>query len=158
MTTSQIIVKIIFDVIICGIMVYASIDDIKTRTVKPVFQIAVAVVSLLHLIYTFVFVSATTGLYLLAAGALLFVIYFIMYEIFKGGIGGADIKVSAVLAMYLGLLPAVVMVVGHTVAALVYKYYMKFAKHKYVERVALMPFLFAGFIMAEIVAWLIKLL
>ena len=157
MSQSQIIVKIIFDVLICAVMILASIDDVKTRKVRPVFQIVLAVLAVAHLIYTFIAVGASSGLYLLAAGALLFVVYFAIYEIFKGGIGGADFKVSTTLALYLGVIPAVVMVIGHTLAGLCYKYYMKLVHHKYIERVALMPFLLAGFIIADALDWVTKL-
>ena len=78
----------------------------------------------------------------------------LMVLIFKKGIGGADTKVSSMMALYLGLVPSVIMVVGHFVSAIIYVVYEKLKNHKYVASVPLMVFIGIGYLITIIIKWL----
>lgn len=160
------IIEAIFDFIIGGVLVFAAIDDAKTRIVKPSIQWTLLGVTLAH--FLFVLIVALTHSYpdinlwsaleLPLAGALMFIVYIVLVLVFKSGIGGADTKVSSIMAFYLGLVPSVIMVVGHFVSAIVYVVYEKLAKHKHVASVPLMVFIGIGYLITLIIKWLIIIL
>lgn len=157
------IIGAIFDLIIGGVLVFAAIDDAKTRIVKPSIQWTLLGVTLAHFLFVLIvalthscpdIVDLWSALELPLAGALMFIIYIVLVLVFKSGIGGADTKVSSIMAFYLGLLPSVIMVVGHFVSAIVYVVYEKLAKHKHVASVPLMVFIGIGYLITLIIKWL----
>ena len=83
----------------------------------------------------------------------MFAIHVILLAIFKTGIGGADAKINSIMALYLGLIQAVIMIVVHAVAALLYVLGMKIAKKKTVASVRLMPFILIGFVVTKVIWW-----
>ena len=84
----------------------------------------------------------------------MFAIYITLVLIFKKGIGGADTKVSSMMAFYLGLWPSVIMVVGHFLSAIIYVVYEKLKNHKHIASVPLMVFIGIGYLVTLIVKWL----
>jgi prepilin signal peptidase PulO-like enzyme (type II secretory pathway) len=87
------------------------------------------------------------------AGALMFVIYITLVLIFKTGIGGADTKVSSIMALHLGLANGALLVFTHFIAAMIYAAYMSIVKHKRIASVPLMVFIAIGFAITMIIKW-----
>lgn len=150
---------IILDIAIFIILLLASKQDIKTRIVPPKYQIALAICSILNLLIKFFVIKDTSSaLNCLLTGLGLFAIYITFVLLGKGGIGGADTKISSLMASYLGLTQTVIFMISHCVVALIYTIY-RFVKHKeQIKSVPLMPFLAAGFIIARIIYWLSTIL
>ena len=146
---------IILDIAVFIILLFASKQDIKSRMVSPKYQIALAVCSTLNLLVKFFIIKDTSGaLNCLLTGLGLFVIYIAFVLLGKGGIGGADTKVSSLMASYLGLKQTVIFMISHCVVALIYTIY-RFVRHKeQIKSVPLMPFLAAGFVIARIIYWI----
>jgi Flp pilus assembly protein protease CpaA len=151
----NIISTIILDIAILVILLLASNQDIKTRIVPPKYQIALAVCSVANLIVKFFIVKDTSSaLSCLFTGVGLFVIYILFVLIGKGGIGGADTKVSSLMALYLGFQQTILFMIAHCVVALIYTLY-RFIKHKeQIKSIPLMPFLAAGFVIVRIIYWI----
>ncbi len=156
------IISAIFDLAMGGILVFAAIDDVKTRIVKPWIQYTILGISVSHFLFV-LFADLFSGIAeitwwdwaeLLFAGALMFTIYIALVLIFKKGIGGADTKVSSMMAFYLGVWPSVIMVVGHFLSAIIYVVYEKLKNHKHIASVPLMVFIGIGYLVTLIVKWL----
>ncbi len=155
------IISAIFDLVVLGIIFFAAKDDAKTRIVRPSIQLSLLGVAIAH--FLFVLGTALWGnlesvvlwdaLELPLSGILMFAIYITLVLVFKTGIGGADTKVSSIMSMYLGLLPAVIMVVGHFVSAIVYVVYEKVKHNKHIASVPLMVFIGIGYLLTLIIKW-----
>lgn len=156
------IISAIFDLVVLGIIFFAAKDDAKTRIVRPSIQLTLLGVSVAH--FLFVLGTALWGnlesvalrdaITLPLSGLLMFAIYITLVLVFKTGIGGADTKVSSIMAMYLGLFPAVIMVVGHFLAAMIYVVYEKVRYNKHIASVPLMVFIGIGYAITLIIKWL----
>ena len=155
------IISAVFDLLVGGIILFAALDDAKTRIVRPSIQWSLLGVSVAH--FLFVLWTAYFGNLpevvpfdaweLPLSGALMFAIYITLVLVFKSGIGGADTKVSSIMAMYLGLVPAIIMVVGHFVSAIAYVVFEKVKNHKHIASVPLMVFIGIGYILTLIIKW-----
>jgi len=154
MEIAKIVIQAVMDAAMIVIMVLAALEDAKTGIVHPRYQIMIFALAVLHLPYAFIFEGWVSGVMHIAAGILLWGVQLLIFAIFKSGVGGADFKVSGSLALYLSLIPGLVMVLSHGLAAIGYALYMRFIKHKHKESVRLMPFLLIGFVIARIVGWI----
>ena len=161
--TLYIIISAIFDVIVGALIAFAAFDDGKTRIVRPSIQWALlgtATAHFLFMLYTAYWgnipelVIPWDAWELLVSGVLMFTIYITLVLVFKTGIGGADTKVSSIMALYLGILPSIIMVVGHFVSAIVYVVYEKIRHHKHIASVPLMVFIGIGYIIALAIKWI----
>lgn len=146
-------VELCFDIVVLAVLIFASIDDIKTRIVRPVFQLIILSIAVLHTIFAFGHYGWRIGITYIATGVLMFLIYIVMLLIFKTGIGGADTKVTSSLALYLGVWPAIIMVLVHGIAGVGYAGFMEVTKKKHVKSVPLMIFLAIGFVAARGLYW-----
>lgn len=148
------IFTIILDIAVLVILLMASKEDIKTRIVPPKYQIALAVCSGLHLLLkVFIEQDYKGAINCLLTGIGLFAIYIIFVLVGKGGIGGADTKVTSLLALYLGLGQTVILMLTHCIAAIVYTIF-RFVKDKIqTKSVPLMPYLAIGYAAARIFYW-----
>lgn len=159
--TLYIVINIIFDAIVAGFILFAAFDDGKTRIVRPSIQIGLlctATAHFLFMLYTAYWgnpdlVTPWEAWELLMSGVLMFVIYITLVLVFKTGIGGADTKVSSIMAFYLGLIPSIIMVAGHFISAIIYVVYEKIRHNKYVASVPLMVFIGIGYLITLIIKW-----
>ena len=149
------ILSIILDIAVMVILLFASKEDVKTRIVPPKIQIALAVCSVLNLLNKFFIIKdVKDAVNCLITGIGLFLIYIIFVLVGKGGIGGADTKVSSLLALFLGLKQTIILMLTHCIVAIIYTAY-RFIKHKeQLKSVPLMPFLAIGFFVARLVYWI----
>lgn len=161
--TLYIIISVIFDVIIAALIGFAAFDDGKTRIVRPGIQWALlgtATAHFLFMLYTAYWgnlpelVTPWDAWELLVSGILMFTIYITLVLVFKTGIGGADTKVSSIMAFYLGLIPSIIMVVGHFASAIIYVVYEKVRHHKHIASVPLMVFIGIGYIITLAYKWI----
>lgn len=155
--TTYYIVRGILDLIVLAIMIYASIDDVKTRYVKPRFQISLLVIAVINLGFQFfAFPGDIWGhaMSCLLSGIGMFVLYITLVLVFKSGIGGADTKVSSTMALYLGLSESIIMMLMHLVAALGYSAFSKAVMKKHVASVPLMIFILIGYVVARATFWI----
>lgn len=160
--TLYIIISAIFDLIVAGLILFAALDDGKTRIVRPSIQwglLGTATAHFLFMLYTAYWgnlesVKPWDAWQLLLSGVLMFVIYITLVLVFKTGIGGADTKVSSIMALYLGLVPAIIMVVGHFASAIIYVVYEKIRHHKHIASVPLMVFIGIGYLITLAVKWI----
>lgn len=160
--TLYIIISAIFDLIVAGLILFAALDDGKTRIVRPSIQwglLGAATAHFLFMLYTAYWgnlesVKPWDAWQLLLSGVLMFVIYITLVLVFKTGIGGADTKVSSIMALYLGLVPAIIMVVGHFASAIIYVVYEKIRHHKHIASVPLMVFIGIGYLITLAVKWI----
>lgn len=156
------IIEAIFDLLVGCVITFAAIDDAKTRIVKTKIQLTLLGIAVAHFLFVLVvaltnsldIVNLWSALELPAAGVLMFAIYITLVLIFKTGIGGADTKVSSIMALYLGLFPSIIMVVGHFVSAIFYVVYQKVKNHKHIASVPLMVFIGIGYLITLIIKWL----
>lgn len=156
------IISIIFDVIVAGFILFAALDDGKTRIVRPSIQwglLATATAHFLFMLYVAYWgniesIQPWNAWQLLIAGVLMFAIYITLVLVFKTGIGGADTKVSSIMAFYLGLVPSVIMVVGHFASAIIYVVYKKIRYNKYIASVPLMVFIGIGYLITLAIKWI----
>lgn len=146
------IVQLIFDFLVLIIIGLASRVDIKTRKVPPAYQASLAICSVGHFLVTSIMKQSVQWNYLLT-GTFVFAIYIIMVLIFKTGIGGADTKMTSLLALYLGFKETMAMMVAHCISAVVYTLYKLFFKKEKVKSVPLMPYLTIGYIVAKLFSW-----
>lgn len=159
--TLFVIISIIFDLVVGGLILFAALDDGKTRIVRPSIQwglLGVAVAHFLFMLFTAYFggldsVQPWDAWQLPLSGVLMFAIYITLVLVFKTGIGGADTKVSSIMALYLGLVNSIIMVVGHFVSAIVYVVYEKIRHNKHIASVPLMVFIFIGYIITLAFKW-----
>lgn len=149
---TKIIIQIIFDLIVLGICIPASCVDIKTRKVPPAYQIALGICSLAHFVVLSILEQSIQWNYLLT-GLFVFAIYIAMVLIFKTGIGGADTKMTSLLAFYLGFKESIIMMVSHGIFGIGYTLYRAFFKKEKIKSIPLMPFLTAGYVTAKIFYW-----
>ena len=158
MSTITIILQALFDASMLGVMIFAAISDGKTKKV-PWWAIWTSLgISVTHSVFVFGHFGFKEGILHVVTGVLMATIYLIMVLIFKGkGIGGADSKMTSILALYLGLIPTIVMMIVHYLAAIIYKVFMSKVKHKTIKSVRLMIFLGIGFVAAIITNWIILL-
>ncbi len=154
------IIQAIFDVVVLGLICAAAKMDGKDRIVKPWTQWALLSTATLHFI--FILVAYFTGYEGLAlwdvlnyplSGVLMFTIYIVLVLIFKKGIGGADTKVTSIMAFYLGLIPSVIMIIVHFLAAIAYVGFQWVKNKKYVASVPLMIYVGIGYVAALIAQW-----
>lgn len=160
--TTYLIISLVFDLIVAGLISWAAFRDAKTRIVSPTIQLSLLGTALAHFGFMlwvgiagyFDTINVWSALKLLFAGILMFTIYITLVLIFKTGIGGADTKVTSIMALYLGLGGALVMIVGHFVSAIAYVIFEKVAHKKHVASVPLMVFILIGYIAALAVEWI----
>jgi Flp pilus assembly protein protease CpaA len=146
------IAKLIFDVLVLVILVLASVSDIKTRLVPTKYQYALLACSVAHVAYVgFIEKNSVLMLNCILSGVFVFAIYIAMVLIFKTGIGGADTKVTSLMALFLGWQQTICFVIAHCITALAYTGYMSVAKKKKIKSVPLMPFLVAGYVITKII-------
>ena len=166
--TIRYIIQACFDLAVLGIMIATAIQDWKTKIVNPKLQWSLFAVSCSYATYVLIAGSTTgdpgiingfpwTGIWLIVSGILMFTIHCAIAKFSGGkGIGGADAKVTSIMAMYLGLIQAVIMTVVHSISALIYKFY-RYARYKEtVVSVRLMPFILIGYIAVKTVWWIIQ--
>lgn len=160
--TLYLIISAIFDIIVAMLIAFAAFDDGKTRIVRPSIQWALlgtATAHFLFMLYTAywgnipAYVTPWSAWELLVAGVLMFTIYITLVLVFKTGIGGADTKVSSIMALYLGIFPSIIMVVGHFVSAIAYVVYEKVRHHKHIASVPLMVFIGIGYLITLAIKW-----
>jgi hypothetical protein len=155
------IISALFDIAVFAVLIFAAKDDSKTRIVRPSIQLTLLGVAVAHFLFVlaaslFLNVQGVTLGYALQfplAGALMFVIYITLVLIFKTGIGGADTKVSSIMALHLGLANGALLVFTHFIAAMIYAAYMSIVKHKRIASVPLMVFIAIGFAITMIIKW-----
>lgn len=155
------IISVVFDLIVAALIAFAAFDDGKTRIVRPSIQWALlgtATAHFLFMLYTAYWenldsVRPWDAWELLISGILMFAIYITLVLVFKTGIGGADTKVSSIMAFYLGLVPSIIMVVGHFVSAIVYVVYEKIRHNKHIASVPLMVFIGIGYLITLAIKW-----
>jgi leader peptidase (prepilin peptidase)/N-methyltransferase len=152
MTTIQ-IVQLVFDFIVLAILGISSYSDVKTRKVQPIYQIALAVCSVGHFITMSILEHQILWNHLFT-GLGVFTIYIAMVLIFKTGIGGADTKMTSLLALYLGFRGTMIMMIAHCVVAILYTIFNKVVFKKTIKSIPLMPFLTAGYVISKIIIWL----
>lgn len=159
------IIQAIFDVIVLGLICAAAKTDGKERIVKPWTQWALLGASIAH--FAFILTAFLTGFEDLAlmdvlnypiSGIMMFTIYIVLVLVFKKGIGGADTKVTSIMAFYLGLFPSVIMIIFHFLAAMVYVGYQWVKNKKRIASVPLMIYIGIGYIAALIFQWIAVIL
>lgn len=155
MALPLIIIQACMDIAMLVVMTFAAIADAKSGVVKPIYQILIFALAVLHLIPVFIWEGWLSGVLHIAAGLLLWIIQWALVAIFKSGISGADFKISGSLALYLSLLPGLIMVLAHGLSALGYVLFHRIKNHKRIASVRLIPFLMVGFVVARIFAWII---
>lgn len=156
----------LFDLAVGGVILFAALDDAKTRIVRPSIQWSLLGLAVAHFLFTLgvalwgdlEFVSLWGALQLPLSGILMFAIYITLVLVFKTGIGGADTKVSSIMALYLGLIPAIIMIVGHFVSAMAYVIYEKIKNHRNIASVPLMVFIGIGYLITLGVKWCVILI
>lgn len=151
---TSLIVQSVFDLVILIILLFASKADIKTRIVPPKYQIALGITSLLHLIIIPI-LEKDFMLFLnyLLTGLFVFALYIGAFLIKIGGIGGADTKVTSIMASFLGWKQTICFIVSHSVVAVVLSLYMFFKFKFRTKSVPLMPFLAIGFLITKAIFW-----
>ena len=155
------IILAVFDLMIAALITIAALDDAKTRIVRPSLQLSLLGVAFAHFIFvlcvalsgTLETVTLWDALELPLAGILMFAIYITLVLVFKTGIGGADTKVSSIMALHLGVSLSVVMVVGHFVSAIVYVVYEKIKHNRHIASVPLMVFIGIGYLLTLAIKW-----
>lgn len=155
MTTTTLIIESIFNLIVLGILVAASVTDIKERKVPPLYQYMLLGTSVTHLLVVlFIEHNWQMALNCLLTGIFTFSLYIILVLIFKAGIGGADTKVTSLMALFLGWKQTLCFIIAHAVVALFYSVFQLRTKGIRVKSVPLMPFLAAGFIITKAIVYL----
>ena len=150
-------IRLTFDVLVLLVLVLASITDIKTRIVPPKYQYALAGVTAAHLAFLFIAKQTGEAIWCLATGALVFAVYIGVFLVFKTGIGGADTKVTSLMAAYLGWPQTIWFILAHAGVVLGYAAFKKIAKKENVKSVPLMPFLAAGYVITRAIWWILHL-
>lgn len=143
-----------FDIVALVVLVLASVSDIKTRIVPPVYQYLLAAIAVLHTVYLFALGRTDEVMISIGTGLMVFIIYIVLFLIFKSGIGGADTKVTSIMALYLGFGQTIYFILAHAVAAISYALYKRVFKKQIVKSVPLMPYLVIGFIVARVIWWI----
>ena len=146
----NLILQIVFDICVLGVCIGASISDIKTRKVPVVYQVLLGICSLSKFI-VFSVLEHKVQWNCLLTGLFVFAIYIGMVLLFKSGIGGADTKMTSLMAFYLGFKSTMIMMVSHGVIGVAYVIYKMLVKYEKVQSIPLMPFLTAGFLIAAVV-------
>lgn len=149
------ILQAVFDLVILIVMLFASKDDIKTRLVPPKYQIALGITSLVHMA-TMPIVLADWKLFLnyLLTGLFVFTIYIVAVLIFKTGIGGADTKVTSIMASFLGWKQTICFIISHALVAIGLSFFRLKNTGIKTQSVPLMPFLMIGFVITKAIYWL----
>ena len=153
MTTTQ-IVQLVLDILLFGVLVFSAIDDVKTRIVKPVFQWITLGLAIIEVVFAFGHYGWLASVIHIATGVGMFVIHIAMVLIFKAGIGGADTKMTSMLSLYLGVWPAVIMVVTHSITGILYAAFGTMLTKKRIKSVPLMAFLLIGFTLGALSRWI----
>lgn len=95
--------NILIGIALAAILTYASYKDIRTKEIPDTVHIAILLLSLVRIIYSFVSQHYVNILDMLAGGFLSAIPLFIAAVITEGKIGGADIKLMAAIGLLLGL-------------------------------------------------------
>lgn len=151
---TSLIVQSIFDLVIFVILLFASKADLKTRIVPPKCQIALGITSLLHMVVIPI-LEKDLMLFLnyLLTGLFVFALYIGAFLIKKGGIGGADTKVTSIMASFLGWKQTICFIVSHSLVAVVLSFVMIAKNGIKIKSVPLMPFLAIGFLITKALFW-----
>lgn len=128
--------------ILFSLLLFASISDIRTHEVSNIYSILIGLTALIG-----ISLEQLPGMFLSAA---IITIPMFGIALFKpSGIGGADIKLTAACAFFLGLQKGLVFIMLRLLLAvlcnLVFK---KIFKDQYKESFALVPFLSVGCMIA----------
>lgn len=145
-----------FDAAVLVIMILAAVDDGKTRTVRPGYQWALLAAALLHLVFEFAAYPRDVwnhGMHCVLGGVLMFAVYITAFLVQPSGQGGADTKVTSLVALFTGLRQAILTMVFHAVAALGYRAWYKRKYGKRVASVPLMVLIAIGYSATKILFW-----
>ena len=128
--------------ILFTLLLLASIRDIKTHEVSDIYSILIGVTALIGISF-----EQLPGLFLSAAIITIPMFGIALFE--PGGIGGADIKLTAACGFFLGLQKGLVFIVlGLLLAVLCNLAFKKIFKDQYREPFALVPYLSIGCMVA----------
>lgn len=155
MSTTTLIIETIFNIIVLGILSAASVTDIKKRYVPPLYQYMLLGTTIVHMLAVlFIEQNWQMALNCLLSGIFTFAVHIILILIFKTGIGGADTKVTSLMASFLGWKQTIAFIFSHSIVAVVYYIFQFRTKGIKIKSVPLMPFLTAGFIITKAIVYL----
>lgn len=142
-----------FDNIISAVMLImlsrCAYEDIRCREIKQSDVIVTGCLAVAKLV-----LIAVTGNWLklmvhISTGVLMFAVYFVMLMISKGqGIGGGDVKIMVIVAVFLGWFGTILFVIIQALAVFVYWLYEK-AKRNNPKSVPLMVYIYIAFIVVK---------
>lgn len=128
--------------ILFSLLLFASISDIRTHEVSNIYSIMIGVTGLIG-----ISLEQLPGMFLSAAIITIPMFGIALFE--PGGIGGADIKLTAACAFFLELQKGVVFIIlGLLLAVLCNLVFKKIFKDQYKEPFALVPYLSVGCMIA----------
>jgi len=124
------------------LLLLASIRDIQTHEVSNIYSIMIGVTALIG-----ISLGQVPGMFL---SAIIITIPMFGFALFKpGGIGGADIKLTASCAFFLGLQKGLMFIIlGLLLAVICNLVFNKLLKNRYKEPFALVPYLSVGCMVA----------
>ena len=133
-------------IVLALILLYASIEDISTHEADDFIWVMLIILSLVNL--------ENVGVASMIFGAIVVFVLQMAIAMFskKGGIGGADIKISTAAALCLGFYGAVIgYMVGLIFAVVFQTIYNKVRKQSNKEAFPLLPFLSTGLMIGYII-------
>lgn len=136
--------------VILGFLAYLVWYDIKYKRVPNKILLVMLPFTALHLVLSTIAYGWLVLLYgilgaLFGGGLLLTTAMFT-----KGGIGGGDIKLAAVLGLATGLEGMIVLLISACIGAMVYAMFCKYVLRMQFIRIAFVPFMTAGYILSVV--------
>lgn len=133
-------------VILAEILLYASVQDISMHEADDWLSVMLLILALVEL-------KGENILSMLAGGAVVFIPQMAIAVFTKGGIGGADIKISAAAALSLGFIGGTIgYVIGVGLAVLLRSMYCRIKNKPSSEAFALLPFLSVGLMVGYLIS------
>lgn len=135
---------------ILGFLAYLVWFDIKYKKVPNKVLLVMLPCTVLHLILSTIEYGWSSLLYgilgaLLGGGLLL-----ISAMMTKGGVGGGDIKLAAVLGLAVGFEGMVVLLISACLGAMAYALFCRYMLRMQMIRIAFVPFMTIGYILSVI--------
>lgn len=126
---------IYINILVCITMFWAGIGDFRTRIVKDRYTIIMFVLVAIRLVY-----YDMSPLSALLGGLIVFV-PFLVVALIKGGIGGADIKLTTALGCFLGFSDIFVVVILSYVLLFIFAGILKLVKKQKLTHIPYICFL-----------------